>query len=130
MTKPNEMPPPVHQIVDDRIAMKYLRVFRFIAFGVMVQTLVVCYLAFWQPSPMIDGKLLRFSNNLMDQEARLVQLERENMTLFRMLRNENEQRGLTPDRLYVPVAPVPLPPGSSPVKIIGDAPGDLPGDMF
>ena len=83
-TKPNESPPPVHLIVDDRIAMKYLRVFQLIVFGIMVQTLVVCYLAFCQQAPMIDGKLLNFSNNLMDMEARLIQLERENVTLFRM----------------------------------------------
>jgi len=109
--------------------MKWLWAFRLIAFGVVVQTIVVCYLMFWQPVPKIDGKLLNFSNNLMDQEARLVQLERENVTLFRMLRNENEQRGLMPDRLYVPVAPVPLPPGPSPTKKTGDVPGDLMGDM-
>jgi hypothetical protein len=127
MTKPNETFSPVHLIVDDRIAVKCLRVFRFIALVVAVMTLLTGYLVFLQPAPMIDGKLLNLSNNQMDQEARLTQLERENVTLFRMLRNENEQRGLVPDRRYDPVTPAPLPP--VPARTTGDTPGDLSGDM-
>jgi len=103
-----------------------LRVFRFIALAVALQTLVVIYLVFGQPAPKLDGKLQTLSNNLMDQEARLVQVERENATLFRMLRNGNEQHGVLPDRNALPVVPVPLPPSP---KRIGDMPGDFPGEM-
>ena len=89
----------------------------------LVQTFLVIYLVFLQPAPKIDAKLGNLSHSLLDLETRIVQVERENAILFKMLRTENEWQGLTPTPGRTDQTVIPLPP-----KKIGDAPGNMPGE--
>ena len=74
-----------------------------------------------------DKQYVLFTDSILDIKARMDKLEQENIVLFRMLRNENEQRGVIPDNRG-PVYPVPLPPQPAPGWIPGQTGDSSVGD--
>lgn len=121
----------VRLVVSEKVTNHLIRVGRLVVTGVALQLVLICYLTFGQPASKIDARFLTVMNTLLDVDARIGQMEREQAVLFRMLRNENEQRGVPPDRVVIPEPTIPLPPVPKPPpsKRIGDASGDWMGDM-
>jgi hypothetical protein len=99
-----------------------------IAVCAVCQTVLMFYLVFLQPAVKVDLKFSKMSEAVLDLDARIASIERENMTLFRMLRAENDQRGVIPDYSpnYPDVSPLP-PPRKTGDRKQGDTPlGDVP----
>lgn len=114
----------VNLVLPDGLSAKLANPMRLIALAAIVQTVLVVYLVFLQPAPKYDAKFLTLTDSMLDQDARLAQVEQENRLLFRLLRNENDQQGVIPDETLIPnPALVPLP---TPKKIIGETLGDSP----
>jgi hypothetical protein len=73
----------------------------------------------------------RVTDKLLDMQAELTRVSQENQTLFRMLRSDNDQRGVIPDRRPGYPAPIPLPPQPQPQPPYRPgSPGDAMGDSF
>ncbi len=117
MTHANEGRARFNLVIGDGFWTKLVKPFWLIAFGAIVQTVVIVYLAFYQPLPKIDEKLLTVHNALLDMEARMLAVEQEHLLLFKLLREDGEQHGVLPEQPNEPDA-VPLPP--QPGRIIGD----------
>ena len=114
----------VNLVLPDGLSSKLAVPLRWIALAAIAQTVLVVYLVFLQPAPKYDAKFLTLTDSILDQDARLAQVEQENKLLFRLLRNESEQHGVIPDETVLPnPALVPLP---IPQKIIGETLGDSP----
>ncbi len=99
MTHANEGRARFNLIIGDGFWTKLVKPFWLIAFAAVIQTIVIVYLAFYQP------------------EARMLSVEQEHLLLFKLLREDGEQHGVLPEQPSEPVA-VPLPP--QPGRIIGD----------
>jgi hypothetical protein len=84
---------------------------RMIAACMVVQTVLIAYLVFGQPVPKVDSKLLHVTDSILDLGARISRIEQENLILFRLLRNGNDQDGVVTDgdigRPSVPLPPLP-----------------------
>lgn len=114
----------VNLVLPDGFSAKIAVPLKLIATVAIAQTVLVVYLVFLQPAPKYDAKFLTLTDSMLDQDARLAQVEQENRLLFRMLRNESERHGVVPDEDTVPVPSlVPLP---GPKKIIGESMGEAP----
>jgi len=91
--------------------------------GLMVTFIVT------QSRTSADQRYLRMTDSLLDVQARMDRTEQNEIVLFRMLRNENDQRGVIPDWLPLPPSPHPKPaPNRTGSALPGDAFGDAPGD--
>ena len=99
--------------------------------GIVVQTVLVVYLVFFQPPQRYDKKFQTLTDSYLDMETRIVQVERENIMLFRMLRNENDRHGVIPEPIMLPEPefPLPQPPAPRPARRTGDMPGESMGDI-
>lgn len=105
-------------VVSDNFWARLVKPFWLMTMCCIVQTAIITYLAFFQPVPRIDAKLLTVNNALLDMEARMLAVEQENILLFKMLRGDGDQHGLIPEMKPEPAA-VPLPPRTG--QAIGDA---------
>lgn len=105
-------------VVSENFWSKLVKPFWLIAICTLVQAVLVVHLAFFQPQPRIDAKLLTVNNAMLDMEARILAVEQENALLFKMLRADSDQHGLAPEAETAP-ASIPLPP--QPGRPIGDA---------
>jgi hypothetical protein len=103
-------------IIGEGFWKKLVKPFWLITVSILIQTVVIVYLAFYQPIPKIDSKLSTMSNALLDMEARISSVEQEQLLLFKLLREE--ENGVLPDVPSEP-ASIPLPP--PPSRTIGDA---------
>jgi hypothetical protein len=78
-----------------------------------------------------DRQYVRVTDTLLDMQARMERNEQNEAVLFRMLRNDSDQRGVIPDRNSVyPIPPSPPKPTTNrPGGVMpGDALGDVPED--
>jgi len=79
-----------------------------------------------------DRRYVRVTDALLDTQARMERIEQNEAVLFRLLRNDGDQRGVIPDR--IPVYPTPPQPKPAPYRpgsaMPGDAWGNIPGDSL
>ncbi len=97
-----------------------------IAACMIVQTILVVYLVFGQPTPKVDAKLLNVTDAILDLEARIARVEQENAILFRLIRSDRDgvlpDGGTSTDRPFVPLPPSPGGIGRTPGETLGDVP--------
>ena len=76
-----------------------------------------------------DRQYVRVTDALLDMQARMERNEQNEAVLFRMLRNDSDQRGVIPDRISISPIP-PSPPKPTPNRTGGVMPGDALGDAL
>ena len=97
--------------------------------AVMIITVLAVFLVILSKT-FADRRYVRVTDALLDTQARMERIEQNETVLFRLLRNDGDQRGVIPERIPVyPVPPKPAPHRTGSV-MPGDAWGNIPGDSL